>query len=160
MIGGAPGALDTLNELAQALNDDQNFATTVTTALGTKFDSADFNSTFATQYGLTSITSAAAQTGDYSANSYKLTDVADPTNAQDAATKYYVDQSIGAINTSVITSTSGDNKVEVTDTNNRTIFTNSGSQVMLLDSDSLRPSIPIDMGGSLKIVGVADATDK
>ena len=48
LIGGAPGALDTLNELAQALNDDQNFATTVTTALGTKFNSADFNSTFAT----------------------------------------------------------------------------------------------------------------
>ncbi len=48
LIGGAPGALDTLNELAQALNDDQDFATTVTTALGTKFNSDDFNSTFAT----------------------------------------------------------------------------------------------------------------
>jgi hypothetical protein len=31
---------------------------------------------------------------------------------------------------------------------------------MLLDSTSLRPSVPIDMGGSLKIVGLADATDK
>lgn len=48
LIGGAPGALDTLNELAQALNDDSSFATTVTNALGTKFDTADFNSTFAT----------------------------------------------------------------------------------------------------------------
>ena len=48
LIGGAPGALDTLNELAQALNDDENFSSTVTTALGTKFNSADFNSTFAT----------------------------------------------------------------------------------------------------------------
>ena len=31
---------------------------------------------------------------------------------------------------------------------------------MLLDTTSLRPSVPIDMGGSLKIVGLADATDK
>jgi len=31
---GAPGALDTLDELAAALGDDANFAATVTTALG------------------------------------------------------------------------------------------------------------------------------
>ncbi|MGX1100261.1 hypothetical protein [Amorphus sp. MBR-141] len=33
LLGGAPGALDTLNELAAALGDDENFAATVTTAL-------------------------------------------------------------------------------------------------------------------------------
>jgi hypothetical protein len=38
VIDGAPGALDTLNELAAALGDDPNFATTVTTALGNKSD--------------------------------------------------------------------------------------------------------------------------
>jgi len=38
IIDGAPGALDTLNELAAALGDDANFASTVTTALGTKVD--------------------------------------------------------------------------------------------------------------------------
>jgi hypothetical protein len=36
LIGGAPGALDTLNELAAALNDDASFHTTVTTALGNR----------------------------------------------------------------------------------------------------------------------------
>jgi len=30
LVGGAPGALNTLNELAEALNDDDNFASTVT----------------------------------------------------------------------------------------------------------------------------------
>jgi len=35
-IDGAPGALDTLNELAQALGDDPNFAATVTTSLAAK----------------------------------------------------------------------------------------------------------------------------
>lgn len=36
LIGGAPGALDTLNELAAALGDDSDFAASVTTALAGK----------------------------------------------------------------------------------------------------------------------------
>ncbi len=36
LIGGAPGALDTLNELAEAIGDDASYAATITTALGTK----------------------------------------------------------------------------------------------------------------------------
>jgi hypothetical protein len=36
LVDTAPATLNTLNELAAALNDDANFATTVTTALGTK----------------------------------------------------------------------------------------------------------------------------
>jgi hypothetical protein len=36
LIGGAPGALNTLNELATAINDDTNFAGTVTAALGVR----------------------------------------------------------------------------------------------------------------------------
>lgn len=41
LVDSAPNALDTLNELAAALNDDANFATTVTTALSAKANSAD-----------------------------------------------------------------------------------------------------------------------
>ena len=36
LIGGAPGTLDTLNELAEAINDDASYASTLTTALATK----------------------------------------------------------------------------------------------------------------------------
>ena len=36
LVDSAPGALDTLNELAAALGDDANFSTTVANALGTK----------------------------------------------------------------------------------------------------------------------------
>jgi hypothetical protein len=36
LVDSAPASLDTLNELAAALNDDENFATTVTTALSGK----------------------------------------------------------------------------------------------------------------------------
>lgn len=38
LVDAAPGALDTLNELAAALADDPNFATTMTTALAGKQD--------------------------------------------------------------------------------------------------------------------------
>jgi len=36
LIGGAPGTLDTLNELAAAINDDSSYSSTLTTALATK----------------------------------------------------------------------------------------------------------------------------
>ena len=36
LIDGAPGSLNTLNELAAAINDDSSYATTLTTALATK----------------------------------------------------------------------------------------------------------------------------
>ena len=41
LVDGAPGALDTLNELAAAINDDSNYATTLTSALATKANLSD-----------------------------------------------------------------------------------------------------------------------
>ena len=41
LIDSAPGTLDTLNELAAAVNDDANFAASITTSLGTKVDKID-----------------------------------------------------------------------------------------------------------------------
>lgn len=41
VVNAAPTALDTLNELAAALGDDANFASTVTTAIGLKADSTE-----------------------------------------------------------------------------------------------------------------------
>jgi hypothetical protein len=38
LVSGAPGTLDTLNELAAALGDDPNYAATVTASLATKLD--------------------------------------------------------------------------------------------------------------------------
>jgi len=42
LIGGAPAALDTLNELAAALDDDASYATTITNALALKLDSSSY----------------------------------------------------------------------------------------------------------------------
>jgi hypothetical protein len=49
VLDGAPGALDTLNELAAALNDDSSFATTVTNSLAAKLDASSASATYLTQ---------------------------------------------------------------------------------------------------------------
>jgi hypothetical protein len=46
LVDSAPSTLDTLNELAAALGDDANFATTVTTSLAGKAANSYVNSTF------------------------------------------------------------------------------------------------------------------
>ena len=46
ILGGAPGTLDTLNELALALNDDANFASTITGLINSKLNSTDFGLRF------------------------------------------------------------------------------------------------------------------
>lgn len=57
LIGGAPGALDTLNELAAAINDDASFAASVTTALGTKAAAADLTAEIALARNADNLTS-------------------------------------------------------------------------------------------------------
>ena len=42
LVASAPATLDTLNELAAALGDDPNFATTVTNSIATKLDSSSY----------------------------------------------------------------------------------------------------------------------
>ena len=73
LVDSAPSTLNTLNELAAALNDDASFATTVTTSIGTKLSKA-----------------GDTMTGD-------LTLAAAPTENLHAATKLYVDGSVGGL---------------------------------------------------------------
>lgn len=49
LVDAAPSTLNTLNELAAALNDDANFASTVTTSIGNKLDISTASSTYLTQ---------------------------------------------------------------------------------------------------------------
>ena len=57
LIDAAPASLDTLNELAAALNDDANFATTVTASIAALPDSAQV-ATIVTSYGYTTYDSS------------------------------------------------------------------------------------------------------
>lgn len=64
LLDAAPGALDTLNELAAALGDDPNFATTMTTALADKVAKSHLtDSDPHTQYELKAALKAAAYRG-------------------------------------------------------------------------------------------------
>ena len=49
LVDSAPGALDTLNELAAALNDDASFSTTITNSLAAKLDASSASATYLTQ---------------------------------------------------------------------------------------------------------------
>ena len=49
LIDSAPGALDTLNELAAAINDDNNFATTIVTQLNNKANTASLTTANVTE---------------------------------------------------------------------------------------------------------------
>ena len=79
LVNSAPAALDTLNELAASLGNDANFATTVTNSLATKLPLA-----------------GGTMSGAIAMGTNKITGVGNPTSNQDAATKYYVDNTVVA----------------------------------------------------------------
>ena len=106
LIGGAtPAALDTLQELADALGDDADFAGTVTTALATKLAKAsnlsDLTDAAAARTNLDVVpTASVVQTaGDQAVAGVKTFSsspiVPAPTTDLQAATKKYVDDNAG-----------------------------------------------------------------
>lgn len=74
LIGTAPSTLDTLGEIADALNDDANLAATLTASIATKVSK-----------------SGDSMTGALAMGSNKITGLGTPTASTDAATKGYVD---------------------------------------------------------------------
>jgi hypothetical protein len=65
VIAAAPSTLDTLNELAAALGDDPNFATTITTSIGNKLNTSDFTTTANSWLSTKSTTNVAEGTNQY-----------------------------------------------------------------------------------------------
>jgi hypothetical protein len=55
LVDSAPETLNTLNELSAALNDDANFASTISTSLGNKLDISTASSTYLTQVNASTI---------------------------------------------------------------------------------------------------------
>jgi hypothetical protein len=118
LVDAAPETLDTLNELAAALGDDPNFATTVTNELATKLPFSGGTMTGNIVMGSNKVTSTATPTtnddltrkgyvdgqvairlplaggtmsGEIAMGTNKITGLGNPTANQDAATKVYVD---------------------------------------------------------------------
>ena len=125
-MDSAPGALNTLNELAAAIGDDANFSTTITNSIATKLPLAGGTMTGAIAMGSSKITglgtptantdaatkayadtmlplAGGTMTGNITMGSNSLTGLPTPSAASDAATKDYVDTT-NASNTAAATS--------------------------------------------------------
>ncbi len=74
LVASSPAALDTLNELAAAINDDANFSTTITTSIAAKLPKA-----------------GGTMSGAIDMGSQKITTTYAPTNTPDLTNKSYVD---------------------------------------------------------------------
>jgi hypothetical protein len=83
LIGAAPELLDTLNELAEAIGDDEDFIGTITASIGEKVAKAGDSMSGDLDFGGTN----------------KVTSLAAPTNSGDAANKNYVDTEISTLDT-------------------------------------------------------------
>lgn len=77
LVDGAPELLDTLNELAAAIGDDENFATTVAADIGTKVSKA-----------------GGSMTGNLSMGNNNISNLATPLSPDHAVTKGYTDTAV------------------------------------------------------------------
>lgn len=124
LVDGAPGLLDTLNELAAAIGDDENFVTTVTSSLSLKADTTYVNSeisdldTAAQGYANTAESNAASYTNSQitqevadrngAISSAITTEIADRNTAINAAIAAEVSDRNSAITTAVDAITTSD----------------------------------------------------
>ena len=118
LVDSSPDALNTLNELAAAINDDASFSTTITNSIATKLPLAGGTLTGNIVMGTNAVTSTAnpatndelsrkgyvdaqdatklnlsggTMSGAIAMGTSKITGLGDPTANQDGATKNYVD---------------------------------------------------------------------
>ena len=88
IVDSAPATLDTLNELAAALGDDSNFATTVATQIGNKVDKVDGKGLSTNDYTTTEKTklSGIAEGAEVNQNAFSNIVVGSTTVAADSKT--------------------------------------------------------------------------
>lgn len=113
VIDAAPGALDTLNELAAAINDDANFYTTITNSIATKVPLA-----------------GGTMTGDLVMGANQVTTTADPTDDTHMARKAYVDSILGSATsaaTSAANAATSESNAATSETNAATSETNAAT---------------------------------
>lgn len=114
LVNGAPELLNTLNELASAISNDANFATTLTTSVGTKVSKA----------------------GDTMTGLLVLS--ADPSAALGAATKQYVDAAeADAVSTASADATSKANAAQSAAASDATTKANAAQAAAIAYADAL-----------------------
>ena len=153
LVGGAPAALDTLNELAAALNDDAAFNTTITNSIATKLPLAGGTMSGAIAMGSSKITgladgtasgdavnkgqldtklnlSGGTMTGNLVMGSNFVTSTTNPTDDTHLARKAYVDSILGsatAASTSAANAATSESNAATSATNAATSATNAAT---------------------------------
>ena len=113
VVDSAPGALDTLNELAAALGDDANFSTTITNSLATKLN-----------------LSGGTMTGDIVLGANKITSTATPATDDTLTRKGYVDSILGSATsaaTSAANAATSESNAATSETNAATSASNAST---------------------------------
>lgn len=110
LVDAAPGALDTLNELAAAINDDASFSTTVTNNIATKVSKA-----------------GDSMTGVLSMGNNKITDLGTPSASTDAVNRSYIDNLFGSTASAATSATSAANSASAAATSATSASTSASS---------------------------------
>ena len=143
LIAAAPGALDTLDELAAALGDDASFATTVTNSIAAKLPLA-----------------GGTMSGAIAMGTSKITGLGTPTVSTDAATKAYADTMLPLVGGTLSGALAmGTNKI--TGLGTPTVSTDASTKAY---ADTMLPLAGGTMSGVIamgtnKITGVGDPTN-
>jgi len=143
LIAAAPGALDTLDELAAALGDDASFATTVTNSIAAKLPLA-----------------GGTMSGAIAMGTSKITGLGTPTVSTDAATKAYADTMLPLVGGTLSGAIAmGTNKI--TGLGTPTVSTDASTKAY---ADTMLPLAGGTMSGAIamgtsKITGVGDPTN-
>ena len=164
LVDSAPGALDTLNELAAALGDDADFSTTITNSIATKLATDDFNSTFDTRLASKSTTNVSEGTNLYYTNARADARIAnalvDEDNmASDSATQVPSQQSVKAyVDSQVATK---DNTDEITEGSSNLYYTDARADARitnaLLDEDDLSSDSATNIPSQQSVKAYVDA---
>jgi hypothetical protein len=120
VIDAAPGVLDTLNELAAAINDDASFVTTINTSIATKLALAGGTMTGAIAMGNSKITGLATPTADYDASTKKYVDDIQTQTVAGIATHAAVSTNVHGVADMAALSTMNYVNTEITAHNNDT----------------------------------------
>lgn len=153
LIDSAPGALDTLNELAAAINDDANFATTITTALSGKEPTIASGTT--SQYwrgdkswqtldksavGLSNVENTALSTWTGSSNITTLGTISSGTWQGSSISSTYIDSAIARLSSPTFTGTANAERLSVDSTVFIDTITTTVSSINATEIDSFAQS--------------------
>jgi hypothetical protein len=152
LVDAAPSTLNTLNELAAALGDDANFASTVSTSLGNKLDISTASATYLTQVSAsnTYLTQTSASTNYVSLiGNLRIKQIVSGSTTTEIGnnTNTYIDSTL----TATITPTSASNKIVVI-YQQGSIRKSGGNQNSAMDLILLRDATQLAYHGALYTV--------